>query len=89
MKLKTELVIAEIGDGYAAIPIVGSATDFRGVIQLNETAKDICEGLSEGLSREQIADKLLKEYDGVDAEAALAAIDKVVTELGSKGLIEP
>ena len=88
MKLNNELAFMEFGDSYIAVPVGKTDNDFRGVIQLNETAKDICKGLFEGLNREQIAKKLVTEYSGVDEQSALAAVDNIVAELKKRGLVE-
>ena len=86
MKLKCKFVIMEIDEGFIAVPVGETDNGFRGVLQLNETAKDICEGLSSGLTKEQIVEKFLKEYEGVDLKTASNAVDRVVIELEKKGL---
>lgn len=88
MKLKGDFIIMEVGGDYIGVPTDETATGFKGIVQLNETAKDICEGLAGGLNREQLANKLLKTYDGIDMESAFAAIDKIITKLEEKGLVE-
>lgn len=88
LKLKGDLMIMEIGNDYVAVPVDEAITHFRGMVRLNETAKDICEGLIEGLDRGQIAERLCAEYEGIEMETAQAAVDKVIAEFNEKGLIE-
>lgn len=54
---------------------------------LNQTAKKIWEFLLEGLSVEEISDKLSKEY-GISSEEALADTKELLSALESKGLVE-
>lgn len=88
MKLKGDFILMEVGGDYVAVPTDEAACSFKGVVQLNETAKDIFEGLSKGLDRGQIAERLCAEYEGIEMETAQAAVDKVIAEFNEKGLIE-
>ena len=88
MKLKENMVLTEIGDGYAAVPLGGEADDFRGIVRLNETAAEIWRGLSEGLEEQAIAERLLEKYDGIDLPKAKSVVHQIVEQLAKEGLLE-
>lgn len=88
MKLKESFVLTQMGDEYAAVPVGDQASEFRGIIRLNETGKDIWDGLADGLTREQIACRLVEEYNGVDETSALEATDRIIRTLKEAGILE-
>ena len=57
-------------------------------MRLNETGRDIWQGLADGLSETEIADKLIELYNGVDKEKAQKAVKSVVDKLKEEGLLE-
>ena len=84
MKLNTELVFAEMGDGFVAVPVGESARHI--VIRFNKTGAEICKAITEGLSKEAIASKLISEYE-IDEETALNAVENVLLKLKEEGLL--
>ena len=88
MNLRHDMVVVELGEGYAVAPTSEAETVFRGIIRLNSTAKDIWDGLADGLSEDEIADRLSKKYDRVDREKILKGIRQVVETLRKQGILE-
>ena len=88
MKLKDNWTLTELGDDYVAVPVQGGADTFSGVVHLNETGKDIWEGISDGLTEEEIAGRLVSMYEDLDMNRALDAVKKVVGMLKDGGLLE-
>ncbi len=86
MKLNTELVFAEMGEGFVAVPVGNDAKHI--VIRLNSTGAEICRAIADGYSEEDIAAMLLKEYDDIDEKTAADAVQKVIAILKEKGLLE-
>ena len=84
MKLKGTFVLTELGDGYAAVPTGG---DFRGIIRLNVTSRDIWQGIAEGKSEEEIAAQLVSSYSGVDEECALRSVRQITDLLRRENLL--
>ncbi len=70
-------VLVSIGEGLA---------DFRGYIQLNETAAFLWEQLREGRTKEALLGSLLEKYD-VDEETARRDLDNCLELLSSKGML--
>lgn len=53
-----------------------------------ETGAFIWRRLAEGLSTEEIAEQLRREYANVDAETAQKAVQSIVDKLAKDGLLE-
>lgn len=86
MKLREDMVLAEIGDEYIAVS-TGGAEAFHGVVRMNKTGAVIWKLIAEGKDREEIARELLNRYDGVDYDTALGEADKIISLLKEKGLL--
>ena len=87
MKQNENYVMTELGDDVVLIPIGEAAEKFRGIIRLNITARDIWLGLSNGLTEEQIATKLVDDYEGVDYMSAKQKVHELVKKLHDAGVL--
>jgi len=88
MNLRHDILVLELGEGYALVPTSEAETVFQGIIRLNSTAKDIWDGLADELSEDEIADRLVKKYDRVDRKMILRGIRQVVETLRKQGILE-
>ena len=70
-------VLVSIGEGLA---------DFRGYIQMNETAAFLWEQLREGKTKEELLKALTEQFD-VDENTARKDLDNCLDLLLSKGMI--
>ena len=88
MDLKHDMIVVELGEEYAVVPVGEAARSFHGMIRLNETGKDIWDGLVDGLEEDEIARRLMERYEGVDRETALRGIRRVKAQLRAQGILE-
>ena len=88
MKVKDGFVLTEVGDDIVAVPTGDAGEEFHGIIRLNDTAAFIWRGVSEGLTAEQIAERMCSEYDGVDIDTALDCTRTMIEKLKSDGIME-
>lgn len=70
-------VLVSIGEGLA---------DFRGYIQLNDTAAFLWEELKTGRTREELLRAMMDKYD-VDEAAARRDLDDLIDLFSSKGML--
>ena len=61
MKFKQTIILADLGEDYAAVPVGEGERNF--MVRLNVTSADIWRGIEAGLSPEQIDQKLTEEYE--------------------------
>ena len=79
MKLKYNFAIQEVTDFWAAVPVGKDARRYRGVMSLNESAKDMMEFLREDITEEQLVQKMLETYEVPEEQ-----LRRVVAELIQK-----
>lgn len=82
MKLNRNYVIKNVLDSDLLIDI---KSNFDGVIKLNKSSKDICELVNDGLSREEIIDKLFEKYD-IDKDELSKDINGFINDMLEKGI---
>ena len=86
MKLKKQLIIAEVNGEYVAVPEI-EENGSRMIIRLNSTGATILNGLQQNLTEQQIVGKLMQEYD-VDQVRAQKSVSKILELLKENNLIE-
>ena len=82
MKIKDGFIISEIADEALLVPTDGT---FGGVVRINDTAKFIIECLQEETTKENVIDKLSKEYDAKrdELENAFDSTLEVLKKIGA------
>ena len=86
MRIKDGFVVRDIM-GQCVVVATGEASEtFSGMIKLNDTGKDIWEGVAAGKSEEEIVEFLISEYD-VDEERAKNSVKSFVSDMKDKGFI--
>lgn len=87
MKLKNNFTLAGMGGEYVAVPMDG-AKNFHGLVKLNESGAEVFRGLTEGQDTEELIQRLMNKYEGLDAETAGKAVAVVIEKLQAAGLME-
>lgn len=88
MKIKEGFVLREVVGQVMIVPTGEISKKFNGYIKLNITGKDVWNGIKEGLSEEQIAEKLVADYDDVDMDTALRATQNIISQMEKEGILE-
>ena len=88
MKLNEGWILAEIQNEYMAVPVGANADEFAGVVRLNESGRDIWDGLAKGLDEQAIARMMVQKYAGLRTEKALEGIRRVTDMLRTEGLLQ-
>ncbi len=85
MKINKDFLLKEMKDSsgncdYYAIAVGKTATKFRGMVKLNETAAFIWKKISEGLNEAEIVAEIVKVYE---VEESIAKVDlrKIIENL--------
>lgn len=87
MRIKEGFVKQQIGDKTIVVSTGDLSKQFHGMIELNYTAADIWEWLSQGSSADEIA-KLLSDKYNIELTKAHADTEKVINKMLSAGVIE-
>ena len=86
MKIKKGFAKRNIAGENIVVPL-GNKNQFNGMITLNETSSFLWDCLVKDTSEQQIAQKVVDEYD-IDLETALGDVNKFVTMLRENNLLD-
>lgn len=87
MKTKFSFEVMNLDDGLVAVPVGGNASQFHGVLKVNETAAAILKKLEKDTTEEEIVKSLLEEYNGKKEEIA-GYVHEFVGTLIKEGIVE-
>lgn len=80
MKLKYDFAVREIVGEYVMIPLGKDALNFSGMVSTSETGAAIIEALRDEISREELLQILLDQFD-IDEATASVDLDEFLTQL--------
>lgn len=87
MRIKDGFVLREVA-GQAVVIAVGEASkEFHGMINLNNTGKVIWQEIENGLSEDEIVDKLMEKYDA-DVETVKCDVKSMIQKMQAAGVLE-
>ena len=87
MKTKFSFEIMNLYDGLVAVPVGEGASQFHGVLKVNETAVAILKKLEQETTEEEIVKSLLEEYNGQKDEIA-GYVHEFIGTLTKEGIVE-
>ena len=87
MKAKEGFVLRHVVDEYILMPTGDNISKFNGTVLLNEVAAFVWDKLQNPVSKDDILEAMLNEYE-VDRETATADLDALLAKLSGYGVIE-
>lgn len=88
MKLKYEFEVMNLEDHFVAVPVGEGATEYHGVIKMNDSAAIMFNLLKEETTEHEIVTRLLGEYDGTPKEKIEDYVHSFILAISEKGFIE-
>lgn len=86
MRIKQGFVLREIA-GQAMVIATGEASKgFHGMVKLNGTGKEIWQGLMDGLTEEEIVNKMAEKYQ-IDVVKAAKDTKELLEEMEKAGFL--
>ena len=86
MKIKDGFILRKVGRQYIVAATGSASKDFNGMIRLNASSAFVFELLKNDISRDEIVQKLMAEYD-VDPDTAQADVDRFLAAMKEAGAI--
>jgi hypothetical protein len=86
MKLKYDFAVREIVGEYIMVPLGAAALKFSGMISTSETGAALAEALKEHVTRQELLQQLLEQYD-IDEATAAADLDLFLDQLRKLDLL--
>ena len=87
MKIKNGFVLRNLLDEYVVMPTGQNITQFDGTIVLNEVAAFVWGKMSEPVTRNELVDYILAEYE-IDRATEERDLDALIARLNSYGVLE-
>lgn len=87
MKLHPDYITHMSGDEQVIVATGDSAQKFCGIARGNETTAFIVDTLKEEISREQLIERLLAEYEDAEHDLVASDVDMVIEKLDSIGAL--
>lgn len=87
MKIKDGFVLRRVLDEAIVIASGKASHDFHGMVKLNDSAADIWEWISKGVSESDIAARLAEKYE-LPIDKANADTSAMISQMSEAGLLE-
>lgn len=87
MKIKEGFVLREVAGQTIVIAVGEASKSFHGMINLNNTGKEIWEGVQKGMNEDLIAKKLTEKYE-VSFSKAQEDVDRLIRKMYEAGVME-
>ena len=87
MKIKEGYVIRKVMGNHVVIATGAQSKDFHGMVKLNDTAAEIWELISKGMTEDEICAAMLESYD-VDENQLRTDVKKTLKTLIDQGFVE-
>ncbi|KAA8825664.1 PqqD family protein [Bifidobacterium myosotis] len=87
MKVKHGFVMRDVAGQTVIIATGEVSRTFQGMIRVNDTGKVIWSGLNDGLTVDQIVDKVIAEFD-VDRATATADVETFIGKMRDNGFLD-
>lgn len=87
MRIREGFVLRRVMGKTVAVAVGPAGKSFRGMIKLNDTSRDIWEGVEKGLDENGICELLCQKYE-VSRERAEADVRQMIDTLRKHGVIE-
>lgn len=86
MKIKDGFILKNVAGNYIIVPVGGELVDLGAMITANETGAFLWEKMKEDVSKDELVDALMKEYD-VEESIAREDIDAFLDILKKNNML--
>lgn len=86
MKLKPDFQIVQMANDYMLVPTGDQIDSFNGTVILNEVSAFLLNQLKEDLEKEDLVERLVKEFD-VESATAREDVDAAVEKMKQIGIL--
>lgn len=87
MKVKNNFILREVSNQYIVVPVGNTATEFNGIINLNESGAFLWQQLKDEISFDSLKINFMNKYE-IDEKTALRDMEIFLKKLQEEGLLE-
>ena len=86
MRVSKDFILREIAGEFMLVPVGKAATNFNGLITMNEIGDFLFRALEQEQSEKELVEKILQEYD-VDRDTAQKDLQEFLQQLRELGAL--
>lgn len=86
MRINEGFVLREVAGQFMAVATGEASKTFHGMVKLNRSAADIWQGVTKGLTKEEIVDEMLSKYDA-SKDVIEKDVDDIIKQMMDAGFI--
>lgn len=87
MKIRNNLILRKVGDTWAVFPIAEQLGNYGNIMRLNETGAFLWNCLCNEVTKEELEEALMKEYE-ITEEVAGRTVTGFLSQLEEQNIIE-
>ncbi len=87
MKIRKGFMLRKVGAQNVVVAVGEASRSFNGIIRLNDSGRYLWEKLQKDITKEQLLNDMLADYD-IDEATAAMDIERFVASLEKAGLLE-
>lgn len=87
MKIKEGFLLRNVAGNNVVVPVGQATLDFNGMMSLNDTGAFIFGKMIDGISREELIQAVMDEYD-IDEQLATTDVDNFIKKVEGEDLFE-
>lgn len=76
MKVKEGFILRKLGNEYMVVAVGEASKSFNGMIRMNEAGAFLWDELKQGITREELIQKMMEHYEDLDVDTASADLDE-------------
>ena len=81
LKIKKGFILRKMGENYIAVTVGATSKEINGMIRLNETGKFLWEQMEDGIEREDLIQKMMQQFNGLDEKTAETDLDEFLKSI--------
>jgi len=70
VKIKDGFILRQVGKAYMAVAVGPAGEAFKGMIRINAAGGFLWKEMQQGISEDELVEKMLQRYEDLDAETA-------------------
>lgn len=87
MKIKEGFLLRNVAGNNVVVPVGQATLDFNGMMSLNDTGAFIFGKMIDGISREELIQAVMDEYE-IEEQLATVDVDNFIEKVEREGLFE-
>ena len=81
LRINKGFILRRMGDNYIAVTVGAASKEINGMVRLNETGKFLWDQMKDGTEREELVQKMMERFSGLDEKTAEADLEEFLKNI--------